>query len=563
MNGSVSSSLFPPIYDTGKSPVAMLCELLPANQAWGGQGMSKLPVNSSASADQMAETIFGEGVTVVSATYTGDSQASGIYSDGDTVSPGVTPSDSGVILSTGKASELTNSKGEYNQDSNQSSNMYGADTVEGASDITGVSTYDAAVLETSFTVSDPNATTMTMQFVFSSEEYPEYTSSIYQDFVGVWVNDEYVPMEIGNINPGAVNDASNENLYIDNSDGAYNTEMDGFTATMTLTFPIDPDAVNTVRIAIADVGDSSYDSNLMIAADSMQTSLIAMTDDVTIGLNDTKTVDLLDNDTNSGSSLKLTQINGQDVAAGDKIVLSTGQVIEINADNTISVTSDGDEDTTNITYTVENENGVSDVGFVSINQTAAPCFTSGTLIRTPYGDIPVEDIEPGDLVETYDDGAQPVRWVGQRTVPAEGKLAPIRIAAGTFGDHQNLLVSPQHRILIRDGLAEILFDHCEVLVAARDLVNGTTVRRQVGGVVRYHHLLFDRHQIVFSQGLETESFLPGPQITNIFEADVVQELGSLFPELDVETGQGYGGAARPALKKHEAGLLRAHEQRVA
>ncbi len=525
--------------------------------------MAELPVNTSASAEQMAETIFGDGVTVVSATYSGDSRASGTYSNGDSVSPDVTPSDSGVILSTGQASQFTNSSGAYNQDSNQSSNMSGPDTVEGASDITSASTYDAAVLEASFTVADPSATTMTMQFVFSSEEYPEYTSSVYQDFVGVWVNDEYIPMEIGNINPGTVNDGSNESLFIDNTGSTYNTEMDGFTATMTLTFPIDPNSVNTVRIAIADVADSSYDSNLLIAADSLQSSLIANSDDVIIGLNDTKTVDILDNDTNTGSSLNLTHINGQAVSAGDTIVLSTGQIIVVNADNTLSVTSDGDEETVNFTYSIENDNGVTDVGFVSINQTSAPCFTKGTLIRTPYGDIPVEDIEPGDLVETYDDGAQPVRWVGERTVPAEGILAPIRIDAGTFGAHQELLVSPQHRVLIRDGLAEILFDNSEVLVSAKDLVNDKTVTRQVGGLVSYFHLLFDSHQIVFSQGLETESFLPGPQISNIFEAEIVEELSTLFPEMNVATGQGYSAAVRRTLKAHEVDILMNRDRRAA
>ena len=67
--------------------------------------------------------------------------------------------------------------------------------------------------------------------------------------------------------------------------------------------------------------------------------------------------------------------------------------------------------------------------------------------------------------------------------------------------------------------------------------------------------MFDQHEIVFSQGLETESFLPGPQINNLFEEETVEEICTLFPELDVETGDGYGHAARPALKSFEAGVL--------
>jgi hypothetical protein len=75
--------------------------------------------------------------------------------------------------------------------------------------------------------------------------------------------------------------------------------------------------------------------------------------------------------------------------------------------------------------------------------------------------------------------------------------------------------------------------------------------------VTYVHLLFDRHQVVFSEGLETESFLPGPQTATSFEAEVVAEIYSIFPELDPESGVGYPTAARRTLKRYEAELLRA------
>lgn len=515
--------------------------------------MPRLPVDRGADAEEMAETIFGDEITIDNATYTGDWRASGIYSNADSVSPGVAPSDSGVILSTGNARNFSNRNGGFNQDTNQSSNMSGPDTVEGSSDITNLQTFDAAVLDVDFTA-PIGADSMTMQFVFASEEYPEYTDSLFQDFVGVWINDVYIPMEIGNIDPGTVNGGSNESLFIDNTGGIYNTEMDGFTATLTLTIPLQPGS-NNLRIAIADVSDSSYDSSLLIGAGSVQTSVIANSDDIVLGLNDSTTVDILANDTNSSGSLTLTHINGQTFTVGVPITLPTGQTIVVNADGTITVTSDGDIETANFTYTIENDDGVTDVGFVSIDATDAPCFVKGTLIRTPFGDVPVEDLDVGDLVATYDNGDQPVRWVGHRTVPAKGKLAPIHISAGTFGDHAALLVSPQHRVLIRNSLAEVLFGDSEVLIAAKDLVNDGSVTRQNGASVTYYHLLFDQHEIVFSQGLETESFLPGPQINNIFEEETVEEILTIFPELDVTTGKGYSSAARLSLKSFEAGIL--------
>ena len=65
-----------------------------------------LPVDTGASATEMADAIFGDGVNVVAASYSGDNGSSGIYSDGDKISGDVTPGDTGVILSTGRASQF-------------------------------------------------------------------------------------------------------------------------------------------------------------------------------------------------------------------------------------------------------------------------------------------------------------------------------------------------------------------------------------------------------------------------------------------------------------------------
>jgi hypothetical protein len=225
----------------------------------------------------------------------------------------------------------------------------------------------------------------------------------------------------------------------------------------------------------------------------------------------------------------------------------------LNADGTIEIIADSDEENFDFTYEVSSSTGQTDVGFVNVDQ--VPCFVAGTLIKTPSGDIPVEQLLPGDPVITQDNGAQPLRWVGARTVAATGRFAPIRIEANTFGQHRALLLSPLHRVLIRDNLSDILFGEAEVLIAARDLINDLTVRPVEGGSVTYVHILFDQHQVVYSEGLETESFLPGPQITKSFEAEIVEEICTLFPEIDPVTGAGYGPAARPCLKPYEAQVL--------
>ncbi|MEL7211412.1 MAG: Hint domain-containing protein [Pseudomonadota bacterium] len=515
---------------------------------------SELPINAGASALQMANAIFGAGVSVQSASYTGSSYSSGIYSNGNSVSNGVVPGDTGVILSTGSVGNFTDGNGQANSGGTKSTNSQGPNNQADFNAAAGTNTFDAAYLDIDFI---PTGSTMTMQFVFSSEEYPEYANSVYNDLAMVWVNGSPVPLAVGDGQTavGNINGDDNENLYVSNENGDFNTEMDGFTVTMTLTMQVNPGVLNSIRIGVADVSDSVYDSNLLIAGDSIQTELVAIEDQVTVGVGGTKTIDALANDIAPNSSvLTITQINGVNVVAGDSVTLAQGQTATLNANGTITITTDTDVEETNFTYTVEDTTtGNTDVGFVTVN--TVPCFVAGTLIQTPYGERPVEELTPGDMVLTQDDGPQPLRWIGSREVAAIGKLAPIRIRAGTFGSHRELMVSPQHRVLIRDSLADLLFGDAEVLVAAKDLVNDHSVRRIEGGQVTYVHLLFDRHQVVFSEGLPTESFFPGPQTTKAFEAEIIEEICTIFPELDPMTGEGYSPTARRALRSFEARLL--------
>lgn len=511
-------------------------------------------VREGTNARDLAESIFGDGVTVTGATYFGDIDSAGIYRGGDSTSPGVVPGDTGVILSTGNAEDFTNSSGQANQRANTTSDTTGTNNFAPYNAAAGGRTFDGATLDVDFI---PVADTLTIQFVFASEEYPEFTNSDFQDFFGVFANGTLIRHDVGEgeTQPFNISDTNNVNLFVDNTNDDFNTEMDGFTITLTLTIPVIPNQVNSIRIAIADVGDSQFDSNVLIAGNSVQTELVALSDNVNVFPQGSTRLNVLDNDINNGAgTLTITHINGNPVVAGSTVTLPTGQQITLNADGTFTVLGDGDEEDFNFTYTITNGDNT-DVGFV--NATSVPCFVAGTLIATPQGERRVETLQPGDLVMTKDEGAQPLRWTGSRRVEAVGEFAPIHIRANTLGQHRDLLVSPLHRVLIMDTLAELLFGEAEVLVAARDLVNDRSIRRRVGGEVTYVHLLFDRHQVVFSEGLETESFLPGPQTAASFEAEMVAEIYSFFPELDPDTGAGYPVAARRTLKRYEAELLRA------
>ncbi len=515
----------------------------------------ELNYDSTASALLMAQTIFGDNVSVVGATYTGDSDASAIYSGGDSIAPGVVPGDTGVILSTGEAQAFTSVGPQSNIRSNMTTPNSGPRNDPQFVDLAGANTFDASILEVDF-IPDEDVNFITMEFVFSSDEYPEYVGSVYNDMFAVWIDGEVVPLSAGNgqISISNINESGGQNLFNINTADQFNTEMDGFTISLSVVIPVTPDEVNTLRIGITDVGDAAYDSNVLIAADSVQGSLIAIDDNVLLRPGDTRIVDVTANDLNAtGGAVFVTHINDQPVSPGDSVTLTTGQTITLNADGTLSMVGTTESEDVAFTYEIESTTGDTAVGFVIVD--TVPCFVSGSMIRTDRGEKPVERLAIGDLVLTRDDGLQPIRWIGRRVMEAQGKMAPVRIARNTFGEHGTVLVSPLHRIMLQNTHAELLFGSHEVLIAARDLVDGDAVRQIEGGRVEYVHLLFDRHQVIWSDGLPSESFLPGPQTKSCFEQDVLDEICEIFPRLNPMTGDGYGLAARPALKRYEARLL--------
>ncbi|MGX9356254.1 choice-of-anchor L domain-containing protein [Roseobacteraceae bacterium S113] len=520
----------------------------------------ELPIDTDASALDMANAMFGNGISIQTASYTGAGSASGIYSNGDEAAPDITPSDTGVILSTGNATSITNSSGSENTNTSAgTSTSHGTSGDADLTEIAGQQTFDAAVFEASFV---PEGSTLTMQVTFSSEEYLEYVNSGFNDAVGIWVNGEQAELTVGDgdITINNINDESNSNLYVDNaaSDDTYNTEMDGFTVTLTLKAPVEPGQVNTIKIGIADGGDSAYDSNLLIAGNSVQTALVAEDDDITLEGGGSQEFDILANDSSAdGSTLTITAINGVPVSVGDTITLSTGEVIELTDSGMVLASSEldgsGETITNTFTYEVTDEDGNTDVAFV--NLTTVPCFVAGTLVETEYGLMPVEAVAPGMRIKTRDHGAQEVRWVGIAPRRALGADAPVLLEQGTFGANRALALSPNHRVLISDPRSALYFDTNEVLIAAKFLVGLPGVSRVNNGqALRYVHLLFDRHEVIETHGVTSESFHPAAQGLAGF-SEQHAELARLFPSLEVGGPKAFGPTARPVVKSHEARLV--------
>lgn len=131
-------------------------------------------------------------------------------------------------------------------------------------------------------------------------------------------------------------------------------------------------------------------------------------------------------------------------------------------------------------------------------------FTAGTLILTPSGDCLVQDLIAGDMVETLDGGAQPIRFTRKRRVAVDAHDAPVRFREGVLGNAHDLLVAPDHRIRFAGWQSDLLFGEQEVLVPAQAFVNGTTVTRDALIEVTYHQLWLDTPQIVFAERVPTE-----------------------------------------------------------
>ncbi|MCK0141824.1 Hint domain-containing protein [Aliiroseovarius sp. F20344] len=163
------------------------------------------------------------------------------------------------------------------------------------------------------------------------------------------------------------------------------------------------------------------------------------------------------------------------------------------------------------------------------------CFRNGTMIRTPAGVVPVEQLTPGDTVCTLNSGDQVVRWVGVREVPVTGRLVPIRIKAGALGQglpERDLWVSRQHRMLCRSRVAARMFDTPDVLIAANKLTVLSGVREDDSlDKITYCHILCDNHEVVFANGTPSETLYLGKHSKAAMSPEALDEIRAIFPEL--------------------------------
>lgn len=278
------------------------------------------------------------------------------------------------------------------------------------------------------------------------------------------------------------------------------------------------------------------------------------------------TGDALDGDSTNNDFVDLTafynttSLAGVNAAGPDHFATALGMLRADQADGTLDGIINGTDYRSvigNINLRLELGGAPVAATELTVETTGVICFGAGTLITTMRGAIPIENLRPDDKILTMDNGYKPLLWIGSRTVYATDKNAPIHIPAGALGNERELVVSPNHRMWARSAVAELMLGDHEVLIPAKFLVGHNGITQQCGGLISYHHMLFDQHEIVFAEGCPSESFHPGIQAMDTLSQASRNEILTLFPELAQMDNEPMktSALARQSVKAHEAPLV--------
>lgn len=235
------------------------------------QSQAQLQVNGNLTPEEMVQFFVGSGINYSNVNYTGADTARGIFINGGSTNLGV---DHGLALTSGTIYIIP---GPDNSGSTGYSSGMPGDSLLSA--LVGTTTYDACVLEFDFV---PAADTAWCDFVFGSEEYPEWVGSTFNDVFGFFVsgpNPEGGNYEFKNIAlvpgtdlPVAINNVNSfyyPEYYVDNT-GGLTIQFDGFTTVLTAKCAVIPGETYHFKLAVTDVGDGIYDTGVLLEAESFE-----------------------------------------------------------------------------------------------------------------------------------------------------------------------------------------------------------------------------------------------------------------------------------------------------
>lgn len=227
-----------------------------------------ISITPTSNGNTLVNSILGSGVTASNITYSGAPNASGTFTDGAS-SIGI---NSGIILTSGDANFAV---GPNEFDDAGANNSAGGDTdLNGL--VGGAATQDASVLQFDFTTQGGD---LFFNYAFASDEYNEYANSNFNDVFGFFVDGQNIALIPGTTTPVSINTvnggnpfgtgANNPQLYNNNDPNdpgpaTVDIEYDGFTDVLTAQRLNLSPGTHTIKIAVADVGDGSYDSAVLI-----------------------------------------------------------------------------------------------------------------------------------------------------------------------------------------------------------------------------------------------------------------------------------------------------------
>src|SRR6476661_564520 len=355
-------------------------QLAAAGPAVADPGLVVQDLTTSLTANDLAQTIVGSGVSVSNVAFTGADVAAGEFSGGGTGSSAIIGFDQGVVLSTGAAGSVVGP--------NTSDTITTENGTAGDGDLDGLlppeqSTQDASVLTFDFT---PNASEISLDYFFASDEYNEFVGQGFNDVFGFFVNGQNcATVDSSPVSIDTINQNTNSDLFRNNditSGAPIDTEMDGPTTALICTASVTPNQTNTMKLAIGDVGDDLVDSNVFIAAGSLTTSTTpgAPTNVSAIAGNTSATV----NSEDQGSASTDGQTTSVSVGGLTNGTEYTCVVAAHNADG-FGADSDPSNAVTpsdaNASFVVDSSAG----GTLNLTPTVSDLGTSGKIVLPPQG----------------------------------------------------------------------------------------------------------------------------------------------------------------------------------
>lgn len=240
---------------------------------------AQITVTPNQTALQLANTLVATsgtlGVTVSNATLTCDSNANGLFAGVSNLG-----FNNGIVLGNGNVATSGGNYGINGLPSNFASMTLGTPGDAALNALVTFPTYDACVLEFDL---QPVGSFVEFEYVFGSEEYPEFNCSSFNDVFAFFISGPgfatptnialipgtTLPVCTNNINDGTGGNCSNyTNLYVNNID-TFST-MDGFTTPLIAHANVTSGQTYHLKMAIADVADGVYSSFVVLKANSLK-----------------------------------------------------------------------------------------------------------------------------------------------------------------------------------------------------------------------------------------------------------------------------------------------------